>query len=100
MEFLLSGGNTLTLVFICAGLCVAGMVILFIFQFLGGIFATLLSVLQFGIDILSGGPVAWCGCLVGILACCGVFGGIVFFLNVARSCGTPDAVNFCRLLGY
>lgn len=92
--------NNVTIIFICVGLCVVGLILLFILQFVGGIFAGIMSLFEVVFQVISGGPVAWCGCLVGLLVCCGVFGVIVAFASIFQDCGTPNAVNFCRLLGY
>ncbi|NJO84724.1 MAG: hypothetical protein HC828_19465 [Blastochloris sp.] len=50
--------------------------------------------------IAGGGPVAWCGCLLGLGVCglCGFFALAV--ASLFASCGTPNAVNFCALFGF
>lgn len=92
--------NNITILFICVGLCVTGLILLFILQFVGGIFAGVMSMFEIVFQVIAGGPIAWCGCLIGILACCGIFGVLVAGASILQDCGTPNAVNFCRLLGY
>jgi uncharacterized protein involved in cysteine biosynthesis len=82
---------------ICGLLCVGGVVLLVVLQVLGGVLGFLFGFVEMFLGILSGGPASWCGCLavlIGIVVC----GGLAFMLAGAlSSCGTPDAVNLCRI---
>lgn len=91
-------------VLIAAGLCLV--------CFLGfGLIGFVLSLLGFIGDLVGGvtnilfgllgcGPLPGCGCVVVVigLAGCGVMS--MYVVRIVQSCGTPQAVNFCRLLGY
>ncbi len=81
---------------ICSVLCVVGVVFFFVFQFLGNVFDVVFGLFDLVINVLQGGPLAWCGCLLVILLL-GACGAIALTLT---TCGTPNQVNFCRLLGY
>lgn len=80
---------------ICGGLLVLG----FVFQLVGSALDIVGGLFGAVLGILGGGPVSWCGCLVVLLGCgiCGGFG--LMLANALQTCGTPDAVNFCRLFG-
>ena len=84
----------------CGLLCVAGLAILFVFQLASGLFEIIGTLIGAIGGVLGGGPFAWCGCLVAIFGC-GICGLITVSLaSVIPQCNTPNAVNFCRLLGY
>jgi hypothetical protein len=101
MEFIQQNQNTLILV---AGCCVAllvfGGIIGFVLQIFGFGFSIIANFIEFFFNILSGGPVAWCGCLVGLFACAGC--GVLTLMvgSALQQCGTAQAVNLCRLFGY
>jgi len=81
------------------GLCLVGVVLFFALQLLGttaGIFANLAQLLT---QIISGGPVAWCGCLFVAGSCMICILVVVGGSSMLSSCGTPNAVNFCALFG-
>ena len=81
----------------CALLCVVGLVLLFVLQVATGLFEIIFGIIGAIGGILGSGP---CGCLVVIFGC-GVCGLITIGLaTIIPQCNTPDAVNFCRLLGY
>jgi hypothetical protein len=96
---ILNSANIPLILLVCGGLCVGGVILAFVLNLLGTIFGALGSVLAFGTDIITGGPVTWCGCLVVIvlLLLCG--GGLLLLASVLSTCGTPDAVNLCSLFG-
>jgi hypothetical protein len=85
-----------TTLLICGALCIGGVVLVFLLQFLGSIFGLLFGVIDFFLGILTGGPESWCGCLVflGIAVLCVVV--TVSMFGLLSTCGTEDAVNFCR----
>lgn len=76
--------------------CVGGVLILVVLNVIGGLFGVGLGILEIGLDLFSGGPIAWCGCLVVLLGCCGCTAITIMAIRVLSTCGTPDAVNFCR----
>ncbi len=88
-----------TLILLLCGLCGVGIVIIFILQFFSGLFDIIGGLFGFLLDIVSGGPSAWCSCFVVVLGCPVCAGIIYFSVNVVSTCGTSEAVNFCRLIG-
>lgn len=83
----------------CALLCVVMIVIGFILQAISGFFDVLVGLAQIVIEILQGGPVAWCGCLLlaaGLLAFAGI---LLLYANAPASCA-EHATNFCRWFGF
>ncbi len=95
----LDPNNPVTLAVACALLCLAGLVLSLGMQALGGLLEILSSLAGMVMEVLSGGPVAWCGCLALLALVIG--GGIVTWLTVQGllACGTAEAINFCHLLG-
>lgn len=93
--------NTLLPVALCCiGILLFGGVIGFVVQFLGfgvQIIGTLLDVVM---SIISGGPIAWCGCLVMLFGCAGCGFITLLLASVLPNCGTPNQVNLCRLFGF
>ena len=88
-----------TLALIAGGLCVVG-VIAFIFVHVFGVFIGLFTGIFHGVaQIVAGGPVTWCGCLLAVLGCgaCGLLATTL--MSIYSSCGTAQAVNFCRIFG-
>ncbi len=82
---------------ICGLLCCGGIFIgiaLPVLGIFGDVFGALFGVF---FDIISGGPVAWCGCFFVIFGCFVCFGLVATLSSILSTCGTPDAVNFCRL---
>ena len=90
--------DPIILVIIC-GLCGVGLIGVLVLQLLGGVFDIIGGVFGFVFDIIGGGPVAWCGCLVAVFGCAICGGFFLLLVNIFSTCGTPDAVNFCRLIG-
>jgi len=88
------------LVLVC-GCCIAlvffGGIISFALGVVGAAFDIIGSVVGIILDILGGGPVAWCGCLVAIVILLGCGGVMLALANALSTCGTPEAVNFCRI---
>ncbi len=91
--------NAFLLALCCAVLCGVGVLLLLGLQIIGGVFDIASSFLGLFFDVLSGGPLAWCGCLLlvaGIVVC----GGLILLLaQTLATCGTPQAVNLCLLFG-
>jgi hypothetical protein len=95
----IDAGTAVLLALGCVVLCVVGFVLLSALQFLGGILEFLGSFLGIFFEILSGGPLSWCGCLlalVGLAGCCAV--GLLIVQSLS-TCGTAQASNFCSLFG-
>lgn len=80
-------------------LCVVGLLLGFLLQFLGIAFDVIGGILDVVFQVISGGPIAWCGCLLLIGGCgiCGVFMYGVY--GALQTCGTPEALNICRIFG-
>lgn len=85
---------------LCGLLCCGGLFVGIVLPILG-IFGDVIGLVGhiFGafFDILSGGPLAWCGCFLVLFGCFICFGLVVTIISILSTCGTPDAVNFCRL---
>ncbi len=80
-------------------LCVGGVILSIVLPLLSSILAVFGTVLELLFDVLTGGPIAWCGCLVVFIlvgGCCLLVSVLSFSLS---SCGTPDAVNLCSWFG-
>lgn len=96
MDFLqtLDPANTLFLAVGCAVLCGVGLVLLLGLQILGSalnIFTALAG--------LFSDPLGGCGCVLGLLGCAGCAALSAIMAQSLATCGTPNAVNFCRLFG-
>lgn len=95
---LLGGAQPFTLVLLCCGLCIGGIVLFFIFPLVTGLLEIVFGLFETLLDIANIGPLPGCGCIV-LIAGCGLCGAVTLFVsNVLSTCGTPDAVNFCRFL--
>jgi hypothetical protein len=93
--------NTIFLVAVaCIALCGIGVLLFFGLQIIGTSIGVFAGIFELVTQVISGGPVSWCGCLVLFLGCsfCAVI--TISVVGIIQSCGTPDAVNFCRILGY
>ncbi len=95
----LDPNNPLVLGGACALLCVIGLVLSLGMQALGGVLELFSGLAGIIMELLSGGPVAWCGCLALLALLVG--GGIaaVMLVQGLAACGTPEAINFCALIG-
>ncbi|NJL54631.1 hypothetical protein HC928_05115 [bacterium] len=92
--------SPLLLVCGCALLCVVGIALLFVLQLLdvvlsviGGVFGPFRRVSS------GGGFEGFCGCIVLLVLFGGCCGLTVLTVNLVQTCGTPDAVNLCRVIG-
>ncbi len=88
-----------TIGIIVAVLCVGGLLLSFLLPFLSGILTFLSALLEVGLDVLTGGPVTWCGCLVLLILIVGFCGLVAVIVYSLSTCGTPNAVNFCNWFG-
>ena len=96
---LINSSNLSGILVVCGVMCVVGVGLFIALHFLGTIFGLLGGFLHLGIDIITGGPVTWCGCLV-VLVVIFICGATVLLLGSAfSSCGTAQATNLCTLLG-
>lgn len=83
----------------CALLCVVIVVVGFIMQAVGGFFDVLFGFAEVIIDILEGGPMAWCGCallLFGCIACALI---TLLFLTAPDNCAAYPT-QFCAWFGF
>lgn len=88
----------LTIVILCCGLCIGGIVVVFILPLFAGLLDILTGLVEALFEIANIGPLPGCGCIV-LIAGCGLCAAVtVFISNIAATCGTPDAVNFCRFI--
>ncbi len=83
------------LALICGGLCILGVVVFFFGQAFGFLF----EFFGFFVELATSGPFGLCGCLVGLVACVGCALAAVLVNYGLQTCGTPDAINLCRLFG-
>ncbi len=83
----------------CALLCVVLIVIGFVLQAISGFFDVIVGFAQIALEILQGGPTAWCGCLLLVAGLLGCLGLAYLFLNAPASCA-EQATNFCRWFGF
>lgn len=99
MSEMLQGVDVGLVVVILAVMCVVLVVGAFVLQALGTVFGVVFNFFEIIGSIIQGGPVSWCGCLIGVIVCAGCGVGTAVVLSLASTCGTPEAVNFCRLFG-
>jgi hypothetical protein len=92
-------GTILLVVVGCGVLCVIGVGLLFSLQILTSIVGAFANVAEVLGAVLSGGPLAWCGCILLFVICGAVILLSIWLVSILSTCGTADAVNLCRLLG-
>ena len=83
----------------CALLCLVALVIGFLLQALSGIFDVAVGLFGVVVDMLQGGPVAWCGCLVLLVGLAAAAGAVLLMLNAPEACA-EHPTNFCRWFGF
>ncbi|MCB9454951.1 MAG: hypothetical protein H6671_03065 [Anaerolineaceae bacterium] len=86
-----------TLLLLGAGLavlCVVGMILFFGLQLIGSAFGVLIGFIELFSGVVTGGPVAWCGCLVLIAACLLCVGTVLLYSTCTAN---PTAMNFCAI---
>ena len=91
--------SALPIILGCVCLCGLGFVLISGLHVIGGFLHIFTSIFGVVFDVLSGGPVSWCGCLVLLVVCIGVAGFAVLVAQGLSTCGTPQAINICTLLG-
>lgn len=92
--------DPLLLVVCVGGLCAVGGLILVVFNALGGVVQIIGGLAGLFLDVLGSGPVGWCGCFAVLGLGCGLVWLTGYVLSVVQTCGTAQAINLCRLLGY
>lgn len=95
----LDPNNPVVLAAACALLCVVGLVLSLGLQAIGGLLEIINSLAGMFMEVLSGGPVAWCGCLALLVVLVGGAAIAVLLIQGLAACGTSEAINFCSLLG-
>jgi hypothetical protein len=89
------------IVLLCAvGFCVLGLIGSFFLNFLSIALNILGGLIGVVFEVLASGPIGWCGCIVAVGLACGVVSLIGYLISIIPNCGTAQAVNLCRLLGY
>lgn len=83
----------------CALLCLVALVIGFLLQAVAGVFDVIFGLFEIFIDLLQGGPVAWCGCIVALVALAAAVGGVLLLFNAPEACA-EHPTNFCRWFGF
>ena len=83
----------------CALLCIVALVIGFLLQALSGIFDIVFGLIEIVIDLLQGGPVAWCGCVFLLIGLAAAVGAVLLFFNAPEACAAHPT-NFCRWFGF
>ena len=83
----------------CGLLCLVVFVIGFALQAISGIFDVIFGIFELLIDLLQGGPVAWCGCLALIGGIAAIVSAVFLFLNAPESCAAHPT-RFCQWLGF
>ena len=88
-----------TVLLIGGGLCIVGVVIVVILNFFGAAFGIVGNLFEFVFDLLGGGPLSWCGCLIALFVIGGCICTVALSASVLSTCGTAQAVRFCALFG-
>ncbi len=83
----------------CALLCIVVVVIGFVLQAVSGIFEVVFGLLELVVNVLQGGPVAWCGCVFLFAALLAGVGAIFLLLNAPASCA-EHPTQFCLWFGF
>jgi len=95
MENFLQNVDLSTLLILTVGgvlLCVVGVVLFFGLQILSSTLGMFVNFFELFTNILGGGPLSWCGCLLVLLVCAGCAG----IALLAVSCNSnPGSMNFC-----
>ena len=100
MDFLqnLEPGSVLLIVIAGCGLCIVGIILLFVFQLLGGVIGALGNVVELFTGILSAGPLESCGCII-LVGGCGLCVLLVALAASALGACDTNPTNFCALFG-
>jgi hypothetical protein len=88
-------GNLLIIAVIGFGLCVVGLLLFLGLQIIGTTVHAFAGILQLFGNVVNGGPVAWCGCLVALFICASAVGITLLTVNCNAN---PYSMNFCRFI--
>lgn len=94
----LDPGTAILIVVGCVLLCGVGFLLLFGLQVIGTLIGALTGFFELFAGILAGGPVAWCGCGLLLMACALCAGVVLFVATALPNCET-NPVMFCRFFG-
>lgn len=81
----------------CSMLCIVSFVLIQLLQVVGGLLEIVVMLIEVPLELFQSCP---CGCLVLGIFLCGGCAVVAAIASVLPACGTADAVNLCRLLGY
>ena len=95
----IDAGTVLLIAVGCGVLCVVGIGLLFSLQIITSVVGMFAGIFQVFGTVLNGGPLAWCGCILLFVICGAITVLGIWFVSILSTCGTENAVNFCRLLG-
>jgi hypothetical protein len=87
-------GSIILIILGIGALCLVGVVLFFGFQVIGSVLGSIVGLFQLVEGVITGGPIAWCGCLVVIFACIACVGGVWAYTACQAN---PAAMNFCML---
>lgn len=96
---ILGSGAPLLIALGCIVLCIVGVILFIGMQIIGGVFGIFGGVVDVVFELATAGPVPGCGCVVVVVGCMLCVGVVLAISSVLSTCGTPDAVNFCRIFG-
>lgn len=83
----------------CALLCIVVFVIGFLLQAVSSVIGVLFGLFEVLLDLLQGGPVAWCGCLLLLSGALAFAGAVFLLLNAPESCAAHPT-RFCQWFGF
>ncbi len=83
----------------CAALCIVAFVIAFALQAVSSIFEVIFGLVELLIELLQGGPVAWCGCILLIAGALAFAGAIILVAHAPESCAAHPT-RFCQWFGF
>lgn len=100
MDFLqnLDPGSILLIIGGGCGLCIVGIILLFVFQLLGGVIGAFGNFVELFTGVLTAGPLESCGCIF-LLGGCGVCALLIALAASALGACETNPTNFCALLG-
>jgi hypothetical protein len=95
----INGGTAALLAVGLCVLCIVGPLLLSGLHFVAAIVDAIGQLITMALQVVSGGPQAWCGCLV-VIGGCGFIAFVIWLLSMGLStCGTDAAMQFCSLFG-
>jgi hypothetical protein len=96
---LLGNANPLLIGLGLCALCIVGVILLFSLQLLSSVFDIIGTVFELLFGAIGGEPTSCCGCIT-VIGGCALVGGLIAVANsLLSTCGTPQATNWCNLLG-